>query len=1844
MDKNKTYRNKRPRLPALLLAAVMVLSMALGALPPAAFAGAAEAAGDTDGKIDIQLLDSSVIGGDSSHVVTNSTESKLSTNSTMSEWGVWADNLTTADALMNAEGLGRLDMRNLVIYEVPADGTDWRGNAAQHSSTGGDCVNTDDGTYFTAACLQNHCRKIEVKDFIVPVSDTVTHTSKLRIDGKAAGLVGGKTYVVTEAFEGSTAGVADSTLNYYGYVPATEKNIGKAWELSFTWADNAYIQVALQADGSWGTHATSDSNLLIGNKQQPLHNEVMRGGFSFKLVDQDSNTNASQGLGYLNDAKFAVFNISNGAQPGGSFQKLANGAYAPTSSSSSGRTENGKKTSVLGYVTVNSDAMKGGAGSAVIDQSESMIIYPAYDAKSVYNAWQKYLEDSAAATRRLSGSYEVMCIEGLYGETGVANNPYAIMTGGKNAELGLFKMGTDDGTANGVPIVPCMILGADANGVVSTGALALPVGTYMVVQIKSGDGYYIDEDFAPIITILPGGKSGYGNAYPTAAVGTEASTTANINRVAGAMKNSEKQPVAYVAAQSGVVDITTACSASAAFGISKTGGYGNAANAWSENGLDYRYGDAGSYPSGKSYKINPDGLTNVSGSKANENGSAVGSRRIPASGRNRFTVYNSVVRAGARFYLADSDDILDTSLGGLSGTSITVEPQGDGDLAGAKFRLRNNVDSTAMSYFVREGDEFNQAMAQRVGLNNTVTMTWGSQAYKEYEAEYDVKTGRYSVTIPVDDLPYGRYTLTQVLTGKGYGHGSAANQVIDENIGNDVEVFVKYLTVARENSVVPTYDTGVDNDTGKNVEAASASAYVNEHYTKNGEVYLPQKLVTGGSLITVNARDASAEDKQITVKVFNISDHYVYVDKDGDGTEERYATRKSDYAANVAPKVSTLKPTAVGQITAGWGDACVMEWTGMVREATVGIAGQARDLPYGTYMMAVTDLATGFSTISVPVNVDSVDEEGKEMAWEVTIGDESRIPNVSTTLVDTDYRIDSVPVKKEASLTDQVDLSNLQADVDYVVYGVVVDKATGEFLPGTGVSYTLAHGYVATGGPSTDAVGGANASALINQGERFNTAAQRATTAYGMWLYDVQDYGNGSSDSILKTQVNRAISEYNSGAISSKTLEDLHLSILARLKYLSGAVTDDSDMAGKAMVDLLYPHIDTTKLEGATPVAYVFVCEGAEPDRLILQCKTVGEVAAATDNAVRALHRNLNDEAQTAYIPSLDIEAKASYTAGKTLDPTETVTGTITYGNVEAGNDYRLVATLKDSYGNTIMKEGGKEPLTVTVDFRAKDTKGYEVVTFEGLDVAEYNGQRLTVYADLLRLVATGTTNTPYWLVTKGDADSMGWKITDEKPGKNQVDVIVPVVTTNLADRYGNKVVDFDGRVTLVDKVHYTTLIPGEKYLSVLTLVDEDGKTLKDDNGKDLTAEKEFTARKAEDDIELSITFDGTNIQGAEVTAFNDLYHITADQRALVAFEHDLETPTQRITAGGDQYRIHFTTSVKDDTTNTKYALLGASVSLTDSVTLRNLEPATKYVLKTEVAIAATGNVISQFEPIYTDVKTDNDGMAKLDVPFKMNTNPFRGRRLVVFQTLYDAKEVEVIASHCDRSDENQIFYVADIDTVLTGANGRSKKVYPDLVEHEDVSNRTVNGELVTIVTKSYTYECELADQVYYSNLTPGNEYMLTTQIVSQDGKGTVATSSLKFTPMNPSGIVTVYLEMDVTDFMGKKVVAYETITDTYTNTIIASHQDLMDTDQTVDIVTAAEALEDEEKPDDQLTLDDPPAEDPGSNPGKNTGKDIQTGVDEKFGLYFGIAGVLAVLAACGGGFYYWKKRRDGQR
>jgi len=233
--------------------------------------------------------------------------------------------------------------------------------------------------------------------------------------------------------------------------------------------------------------------------------------------------------------------------------------------------------------------------------------------------------------------------------------------------------------------------------------------------------------------------------------------------------------------------------------------------------------------------------------------------------------------------------------------------------------------------------------------------------------------------------------------------------------------------------------------------------------------------------------------------------------------------------------------------------------------------------------------------------------------------------------------------------------------------------------------------------------------------------------------------------------------------------------------------------------------------------------------------------------------------------------------------------------------------------------------------------------------------------------------------------------------------------------------------------------------------------------------------------------------------------------------------------------------------------LAAGTVTVADEVSYTGLEPGQEYRLVAEIHDSATGEAITDADgkAITAEVTfTPTEASGSEVVEVELDTTTVGCSTVTVFETLYDA-DGDFVAEHADKDDTSQQVTVPEIGIATTAVDG------------EDGDKSVLADETVTIV-----------DTVAYTNLTPGETYVVTgtLHLKGEDGTestltvdGEPVTASVEFVPEDWDGTVEVTFEFAGSALPdGTEVVVFE---DLYRDDVkVASHADIDDEGQTVTV------------------------------------------------------------------------------
>lgn len=457
-----------------------------------------------------------------------------------------------------------------------------------------------------------------------------------------------------------------------------------------------------------------------------------------------------------------------------------------------------------------------------------------------------------------------------------------------------------------------------------------------------------------------------------------------------------------------------------------------------------------------------------------------------------------------------------------------------------------------------------------------------------------------------------------------------------------------------------------------------------------------------------------------------------------------------------------------------------------------------------------------------------------------------------------------------------------------------------------------------------------------------------------------------------------------------------------------------------------------------------------------------------------------------------------------------------TNGNDAALNADGTADESKLSIDNGLWFSGSKDAQTA-----ADDSKGalpYDTYTFEELRCTANTSLNLVKFE----------------VAVSRDAYTIDRGTVDDNP------IEIGTTATDGAD--GDHKLLASNQAEIVDSVSYKGLKKGIEYELQGTLMDaETGEALKGMDGKEITATAKFTPKASSGKQKVKFKFDATLLGGHKAVVFERLY---LDGK-IQATHEDPEDEDQTV----EFLPVEIGTTATDAADCDKSIGVGKAVTVEDEVSYKNLATGREYTVTGTLMDSATGEPLKNADGNAVTASTtfepeDNEG--KVKVTFSVDTSTLSNKKLVVFEKL--EADGNVIAHHEDLTDEGQTVEVVPPEIKTSAADGADgdKEV-------------TADGK-ATIV-----------DTVKYTGLVPGTEYELQGTLMDAEtgetlkgADGKEITASAKFTPQAQDGTQDVTFTFDASELGGAKTVVFEKLF--VDGTLIGSHEDTNDQDQTVEI------------------------------------------------------------------------------
>lgn len=425
----------------------------------------------------------------------------------------------------------------------------------------------------------------------------------------------------------------------------------------------------------------------------------------------------------------------------------------------------------------------------------------------------------------------------------------------------------------------------------------------------------------------------------------------------------------------------------------------------------------------------------------------------------------------------------------------------------------------------------------------------------------------------------------------------------------------------------------------------------------------------------------------------------------------------------------------------------------------------------------------------------------------------------------------------------------------------------------------------------------------------------------------------------------------------------------------------------------------------------------------------------------------------------------------------------------------------------------------------------------DGLTVEEILNND-SVFTDPIRAVNEENTDTENEDVDTQNAD-VAVQSMDDPSGKllyshsdlndENETFYVPKVQTVLTNTANDHYFTTAAGSTLVDTVTYSGLKPGRAYTLTGKLMDKDtGKAATDKSGKEITGTTTFTPSTANGTAKVNFSFDGSNLKGKTLVAYETLNGISvaygiASSKKDLAIHKDISDADQSVT------NMSLSTTAKDQKSGTKQVTLSRTAKIDDTVSYKGAIRGTSYKINGTLMNKSTGEaaVDGDGKPITASgVFTAGSATGTATVTFTFNTNGMAGGAYVAFEEVYETtggKET-LWGTHMDLNDEAQTVYVPSISTNLIDENSQTNYTY--------IRDNVKAHDLVT-----------------YEGLIAGKTYKLTGTLVEKstgktfvDANGKTATITQTFTPDSDSGSVDMVFDINPSNLKTSALVAFETL------------------------------------------------------------------------------------------------------
>jgi len=258
----------------------------------------------------------------------------------------------------------------------------------------------------------------------------------------------------------------------------------------------------------------------------------------------------------------------------------------------------------------------------------------------------------------------------------------------------------------------------------------------------------------------------------------------------------------------------------------------------------------------------------------------------------------------------------------------------------------------------------------------------------------------------------------------------------------------------------------------------------------------------------------------------------------------------------------------------------------------------------------------------------------------------------------------------------------------------------------------------------------------------------------------------------------------------------------------------------------------------------------------------------------------------------------------------------------------------------------------------------------------------------------------------------------------------ITIHTTATDKETGEKIIVAGKKVTIVDTVTLDGLEEGRKYqLKGWQMLKEENAELLID-GKRVESDYTFVADNEKMKVEISYTFDASELGGQNLVTFEELYDLKNPEEPVKVAEHkDIDDEGQTVLITERKISIHTTATDKN---GKKEIEAGKDLTIVDTVTLEGLEIGTNYKLSGwQMIKAENAKLLIDGKEVTNDYEftADKENM-EVQIEFTFNGSTLGGKQLVTFEELYDmtnSEEPKKVTEHKDINDEGQTVTIKEV-------------------------------------------------------------------------------------------------------------------------------------------------------------------------------------------------------------------------